>query len=188
LAGAVGPQSYMLWEGDDLKMRNYSVTETLRNGHRVEIRALRPDDRDGLLAAVGRTGERSLYRRFFTFKRSFSDQEIDFFINIDFVSHVALVAVLEDERPMIVGGARYILVRPGRAEIAFAVDDEHQGQGIGAALMRHLAGIAGKAGLTELIAEVLPDNAAMLKVFERSGLKVATTRGYDVIHVVLRIV
>ena len=49
--------------------------------------------------------------------------------------------------------------------------DEYQRQGIGAALMRHLVTIARGAGLKELIAEVLPDNAPMLKVFEKSGLR-----------------
>ena len=58
-------------------------------------------------------------------------------------SHVALVAVLnEQERPAIVGGARYIVTAPGAAEVAFAVDDAHQGRGIGGLLMRHLVTIA----------------------------------------------
>ena len=48
----------------------YSATERLRDGREVEIRALRPDDRDDLLAAVGRTGTQSLQRRFFVTKRS----------------------------------------------------------------------------------------------------------------------
>jgi len=78
----------------------------------------------------------------------------EFFSNIDFVNHVALVVVAEEGgAPHIVGGGRYIVVEPGRAEIAFALIDEYQGQGIGAALMRHLAAIARKAGLKELIAE-----------------------------------
>jgi hypothetical protein len=49
----------------------YSAVEELRNGSRVEIRALRPDDRADLLAAVGRTGAESLFRRFFAAKRRF---------------------------------------------------------------------------------------------------------------------
>jgi hypothetical protein len=36
-------------------------------------------------------------------------------------------------------------------------------------MMHHLATIAFEAGFKELITEVLPDNAAMLKVFEKSG-------------------
>jgi GNAT superfamily N-acetyltransferase len=166
----------------------YSAVETLRDGRRVDIRALRQDDRDELLAAVGRTSPESLYRRFFTVKRGFTEQEMAFFLNIDFVDHVALVAVVDEaSRPVIVGGARYIVLGPGKAEIAFAVIDQYQGQGIGAALMRHLAGIARGAGLRELIADVLPGNDAMLKVFAKSGFPVRTKRESDVVHVALRL-
>src|SRR5215203_5602629 len=111
-----------------LKVREYSSVDALRDGRKVQIRALKPEDRADMLAAVGRTSKQSLYRRFFTFKRGFTEREVDFYVNIDFVSHVALVAVLEEKgRPVIVGGARYIVVQPDRAEIAFAVDDAHQG-------------------------------------------------------------
>jgi RimJ/RimL family protein N-acetyltransferase len=84
---------------------------------------------------------------------------------------------------VIVGGGRYIVVQPDRAEVAFAIVDEHQGKGIGTALMRHLAGIACASGLNELIAEVLPENTPMLKVFEKSGFRVSTTREAGVVHV-----
>jgi ribosomal protein S18 acetylase RimI-like enzyme len=168
--------------------RDYSETDILRDGGSAVIRALRPEDRDGLLAAVGRTSDQSLYRRFFGFKRGFTEREIDFYVNVDFVSQVALVAVVaEDGWPMIVGGARYIVVRPREAEVAFAVDDRSQAKGIGAALMRHLAVLARQAGLEALVAEVLPENAAMLKVFETSGLKFSTKREPGTIHVKLQL-
>jgi RimJ/RimL family protein N-acetyltransferase len=86
-----------------------------------------------------------------------------------------------------VGGARYVLVQPGQAEVAFAIVDEYQGQGIGAALVRHLAAIARGAGLETLIAEVLPDNIPMLKVFEKSGLSLGTKHDRGVVHVTLRL-
>jgi GNAT superfamily N-acetyltransferase len=166
----------------------YSAVELLRNGLRVEIRSLRPDDRAELVAAVGRTSTQSLFRRFFAAKRGFTEQEIAFFVNVDFVSHVALVAAAEEGgRPVIVGGGRYIVLQPGTAEVAFAVIDERQGQGIGAALMRHLAAIARESGLKELIAEVLPENIPMLKVFEKSGLRLRTTREARVVHVALEL-
>jgi GNAT superfamily N-acetyltransferase len=69
--------------------------------------------------------------------------------------------------------------------VAFVVVDQYQGQGIGAALLRHLAGIAREARLEELIAEVLPANIGMLKVFEKSGLRLSTRREAQVVHVVL---
>ena len=75
-----------------------------------------------MLAAIT-GGKQSIFQRFFAFKRGFTEKEIDFYVNVDFVNHVALVALMEEEgRPVIVGGARYIVLDPGRAEIAFAMD------------------------------------------------------------------
>jgi GNAT superfamily N-acetyltransferase len=86
---------------------------------------------------------------------------------------------------MIAGGARYVVAEPGRAEVALLVLDQYQGQGIGPVLMHHLAGLARAAGLHELYAEVLPENTAMLRVFERCGLAMTTTREPEVTHVTL---
>ena len=170
------------------EVAKFSTIETMRDGRRVEIRALRHEDRNGLEEAVSRASAESLRRRFFSLRRHFSEQEMEFFSNIDFVSHVALVVVAEEGgRPVIVGGGRYIVLEPGRAEVAFALIDEYQGQGIGAALMRHLAAIARDAGLKELIAEVLPENTAMVKVFKKGGLHPTTRREADIMHVTLQL-
>src|SRR4051794_24004899 len=164
----------------------YAVTERLRDGREVEIRALRPDDRDDMLAAVGRTGTQSLQRRFFVAKRGFSEKEIAFFINVDFVNHGALVALAEEDgRKVIIGGGRCIITEPGQAGIAFVVIDDYQGHGLGTLLMRHLAVIARKAGLKELIAEVLPENAAMLQVFSKFGFQTRGGKDPQVVHLVL---
>jgi RimJ/RimL family protein N-acetyltransferase len=171
-----------------LEAAKYSAIDLLRNGRRIEIRAVRPDDGPELVAAVGRSSAQSLYRRFFGVRRHFTEQEIAFFTNVDFINHVALVVVTEENgHPEIIGGGRYVVLQPGKAEVAFAVIDEHQGQGIGAALMRHLAAIAREAGLKELVADVLPDNIPMLKVFEKSGLRVSTKRERQVVHVTLEV-
>ena len=153
----------------------YSAVETLRDGRRVEIRALKPADRAGMLAAVANMSEDARYRRFFAPKRAFSEKELDYYLDVDFVRHAALVAVLD--------GA--IVAEPERAEVAFGVDDAHQGLGIASTLMRHLVVIARAAGVAQLIAEVLPGNASMLKVFERSGLAMGVRRDPDVLHVTL---
>ena len=76
---------------------------------------------------------------------------------------------------------------PGQAEVAFAVIDAYQGQGIGSMLLRHLAAMAQAAGVKELIAEVLPENAPMLKVFERSGFPMTVTRAGGLMHITLRL-
>jgi GNAT superfamily N-acetyltransferase len=158
----------------------------LPSGRCIEIRALRPEDRAGLLAAVGRSSPQSLYRRFFTPKHRFSEGEIAYFLDVDFIGHIALVATSKEKgQAIIVGGGRYLSTGAKKAELAFAVVDEYQGQGIGASLLRHLVAIARASGLEELSAEVLADNIAMLKVLANSGLPMSTTREPGVVRVTL---
>jgi RimJ/RimL family protein N-acetyltransferase len=168
---------------------HYSAIEHLRDGRPIEIRALRPGDRDEMLVAIGRTSTQSIQRRFFAPKKGFSEREMAFFLDIDFENHVALVAQIdEDGRRAIAGGGRYIVVKPGQAEIAFVVVDAYQGQGIGTILMRHLAVLARDAGLKELIAEVLPENAPMLKVFKKFGFRQDTKHIAQIVHLALQLV
>jgi ribosomal protein S18 acetylase RimI-like enzyme len=167
---------------------NYTAHEHLRDGSPVEIRALRPEDEADMIAALEQTSPQSLQRRFFVMKRHFSDKERAFFMEIDFSNHVALVALTEQAgRQIIVGGGRYIVFEPGRAEMAFVVIDAWQGRGIGSILMRHLVKIAGNAGLHELTAEVLPENSAMLNVFGKFGFKPASSRDPQTVHLVLNL-
>ena len=141
-----------------------------------------------MLAAIGQTSAQSLQRRFFVMKRHFSDKERAFFMDIDFKNHVAIVALAEEAgRKVIVGGGRYIVFEPGRAEMAFVVVDAWQGRGVGSILMRHLVKIASDAGLQELTAEVLPENAAMLKVFGKFGFRPASRRDPQTVHLVLKL-
>ena len=166
----------------------YSALEHLRDGRPIEVRALHPSDKDGMLAAIGRTSSQSIQRRFFGPKKGFSDQEVAFFLNIDFERHVALVAQIdEDGRAAIVGGGRYIMVAPDQAEIAFVVVDAYQSQGIGTILMRHLTILARKAAVKELVADVLPENTAMLKVFENFGFRPGSKRSFQVVHLALQL-
>jgi GNAT superfamily N-acetyltransferase len=162
----------------------YSAVERLRDGRFVTIRALTPEDRSAMLSAAARVSAQSLYRRFFGAKRGFTEQEVDFFVNVDFVKHVALVAELnESGENAIIGAGRYIVTQPGAAESALAVIDEYQGQGIGTALLKHLVTVAREGGVQQLMAEVLPENAPMLAMFRQFGF-VSDRRGGSV-HVVL---
>lgn len=171
-----------------MDIAQYSASERLRNGAQIEIRALVPADRAEMLAAFDRASAQTRYRRFFAPKHSFSDREIEFFLKVDFVNHVALAAVLTDgDRQIIVGGARYIVSPSGEVELAFTIDDAHQKMGIATRLMTHLVAIARANGLRKFVAEVLPENAPMLKIFERCGLVMTTRRERGIILVTLRL-
>ena len=136
-----------------------------------------------------RASERSRFLRFFGAKRDFSEREVEFFTDVDFISHVALVAVaMEGGRPVIVGGGRYVVTEPGKAEVAFFVIDDYQTHGIGSSMLRHLIAIARDAKLEELVAEVLPENTSMLQVLKKSGPTLVMKRDPQVVHVTLKIV
>jgi ribosomal protein S18 acetylase RimI-like enzyme len=167
---------------------DYAARELLSDGGQIEIRALRREDEADMLAAIEKTSAQSLQRRFFVMKRHFSDKERAFFLDVDFKNHVAIV-VLTDEAAgkVIVGGGRYIVFEPGRAEMAFVVIDTWQGRGVGSILMRHLIEIASDAGLKELTAEVLPENAAMIKVFGKFGFSPAARRDPQTLHLVRKL-
>jgi ribosomal protein S18 acetylase RimI-like enzyme len=88
--------------------------------------------------------------------------------------------------PTGIGGGRYIVIEPGKAEASFALIDDYQARGIGSALMRQLVAIGREAEIRELVAEVLSDNYPMLRVFEGSGVVKSTRREDTVVHVTLR--
>lgn len=139
-----------------------------------------------MLAAVEQTNAESLRRRFFVSKRKFSKQEKAFFLHVDFVNHVALVATIDEgNRHPIIGGCRYIVTEPGKAEVAFVVIDAYQGQGIGTMLTRHLVDLARTAGLKELAADVLPENIAMRDVLGKCGFQASPSADPQVVHLTL---
>jgi len=165
----------------------YDVEVVLKDGGSIRIRAIRPDDKQRLLDHFHRLSERSVYFRFFSAKKRLTDEELRRFTEPDFRTHVALVAtLLENGEERIIGVGRFML-RPGgdprRAEVAFAVADEHQGRGIGTALLEHLARIAQELGIEEFEADVLGENNRMLEVFARSGFRLRRSVEGGVVHV-----
>jgi len=171
-----------------LDATTYAKTETLRDGRTITIRALKPTDRAELVAAAGRMSPKTLYRRFFGPKRHFTEAEISYFVDIDFSRHVALVALATERgRESIVGSARYILATEKQAEVAFLVADSFQGRGIGSLLLRHLTAIARDKGVETFVAEVLPENTGMLKVFANSGLACRKTQSMGSVRLTLQL-
>ena len=168
---------------------NFEVTETLRNGLAVRIRAIRPADRVGVVEAFGKLDPESVYTRFFQAKKSLSDQELKAATEVDFENVVALVVTIESGgNETIIGGGRYSTfdLPSGRsAEIAFVVEEDYHGQGIASRLLKHLLLIAGEQGISRFEADVLHGNKKMLKVFERAGLPVVTKAFSDSIHVTI---
>lgn len=167
---------------------HYATIEHLSNGSAILIRALKPHDREELIAAINQLSPRTLYRRFFGPRRTFSKAEISYFVDIDFDRHVALVAIAEQRgRQSIVASARYIVVGKAEAEVAFVVADAYQGQGIATRLLQHLALLAREAGINTFVADVLTENIGMLKVFERSGMHTRRNQQPGSVHLTMQL-
>jgi GNAT superfamily N-acetyltransferase len=151
--------------------RGYSQEDRLLDGRPVLVRAIQPGDKEHLREGFSRLSPQSVYFRFFQAKRELSEADLRYLTEVDFETHVALVALVsEDGRERGIGVGRYI-VEPGTeaAEVAFTVDEAHHGLGVGTLLLNHLADIARGQGLGEFRAYVLAENRAMLEVFEHAG-------------------
>ena len=175
---------------DDI--RNYHVTERLRDQRRVTIRAIRPDDKGLIIDGLHRVSAESIYRRFMAVRKELTAEGLKKVTEVDFVDVVALVAIMEkDGNDQIAGGGRYVRTGPSgggqKAEVAFLIGDAFQGLGIASLLFKHLAAIARDSGIKQIEAEVLPSNEAMFKVFARSGIPVTRARSGGSVHVLMEL-
>ena len=155
--------------------RNYSVTDTLKDGTAVTIRAIRRDDSGRFLEAFTNLDRESVYTRFFSYKKELTEAELQQFTDVDFDHVVALVVTARTaDGETIIAGGRYIAdeaPRPCRsAEVAFTTEEDYQGRGTARLVLQHLVRIARENGVSRFVADVLAGNQAMLAVFCRSGL------------------
>jgi GNAT superfamily N-acetyltransferase len=146
-----------IWEGDVV----------LADGATVHVRPIHPSDAPLIEDLHHRLSPETIYRRFFTPKPELDPELLTHLVTVDYVDRMALVALLGGR---IIAVARYDRMAGSTdAEVAFVVDDAHQGRGLGTLLLEHLVVIARTRGITRFIAETLPENQAMLHVFLGAG-------------------
>jgi RimJ/RimL family protein N-acetyltransferase len=146
----------------------------LRDGRRVTIRPTRADDAVGLQALFFHLRPDDVRTRFFRQLKSLTDETAQHLCNVSYYEEMAFAAVIggpESER--IVGTSCYFLdPKTGLADVAYMVDAEWQGSGLGTLLQARMIDYAKRHGVRGFTADVLADNAAMLAVFQRSGCRV----------------
>src|SRR4051794_23903151 len=154
------------------------------DGGTVHLRPITPDDAEGLVALHGRLSEQTRYFRFFGPYPHLSQRDVERFTVVDHVRRVAIVATLGED---LIGVARYETIAPGSAEVAFVIEDAHQGRGLGPLLLEHLAAAARERGITRFEADVLPSNRRMLRVFIDAGYSAQRAFDSDAVHVTFAI-
>ncbi|MEM9652067.1 MAG: GNAT family N-acetyltransferase [Actinomycetota bacterium] len=144
----------------------------LKDGSTVEIRPIKSSDREALAEFHGRQSRESIYFRYFRYRPELTDRELEYFTNIDYRDRMAFVAVLGTK---LVAVARYEKWKDRQeAEVAFFVDDDHHGLGLGTLMLEFLAAAGRDRELAGFTATVLPENYRMLAVFRSAGFEVDT--------------
>ena len=160
-----------------------SRTIVLGGGTTARLRPIRPDDEPRLIALYDRLSEQSAYQRFFTLIPRLPKDSARRLANLDYETRFALVLERED-RDELIGVARYEPGgEPGLAEVAFVVQDEYQGQGLGRLLLDELLRIAAAHGIGRFRAFVLGDNRRMLALLNRHTHVIRRTLDAGVVEV-----
>lgn len=150
--------------------RSYYERHRLPDGRWVTIRWVRPSDKRHFERALREASDRTIYQRFFTIKRRFSEAELRYLTEFDGWNHVAIgvtTGIGVAERPL--GVARFVRSAhaPDRAEAAVALMDEAQGKGLGLRLFVRLAWAAWERGVRVLECPILAANRASLALMRR---------------------
>ena len=150
------------------------------DGGVVHLRPIRPEDGDKIVALHGRLSERTRYLRYFAPYPRIPERDLVRFTHVDHTDRVALVAELGDE--LIAVGRYDRLAGTDDAEVAFVVDDAHQGRGIGSLLLEHLAAAARERHVRRFVAEVLAENGRMVRIFTDAGYSAEYAYESGVVH------
>jgi len=158
-----------------LDVSHWEADVLLKDGRVAQLRPITPDDAELLVEFYSRVSEESKYFRFFAPYPKLSARDIERFTHVDHDRRVAFVLTMHGE---IIGVGRYDAPEDrsvDEAEVAFLVEDAHQGRGVGQLLLEHLAQAGRERGLRRFVAEVLPANQRMQQIFREMGYTVEGT-------------
>ena len=143
---------------------------TLKDGTRIPLRPIRPDDKPRLQAAFDRLSRESRYRRFFSPKDRLTDAELAYLTEVDHHDHEAIIA-LDPQGAEGIGVARYVRssADPKLAEVAVTVADDWQGRGVGTAVLSALTDRARAEGIERFSALVQTANRPMVELLDHLG-------------------
>ncbi|MYV45938.1 bifunctional GNAT family N-acetyltransferase/acetate--CoA ligase family protein [Streptomyces sp. SID2888] len=154
---------------------HWEADVVLRDGGTARIRPITVQDAERLVHFYEQVSDESKYYRFFAPYPRLSAKDVHRFTHHDFVDRVGLAATVGGE---FIATVRYDRTGPeglpaaapsDEAEVAFLVQDAHQGRGVASALLEHIAAVARERGIRRFAAEVLPANTKMIKVFTDAG-------------------
>lgn len=171
-------------ESAHLYPSHITCEHTFKGNVTVRFRAIKPSDEEAMRRFFYRFSEAPIYYRFFYKIRTMSHDKMQEYVNVDYskgMSIVGLVGGANQEK--IIAEARFVRdERDGYGNVAFLIEEQYHGIGIGTYLLNMLVRLAREQGLRGLTAEVLVDNMSMMKIFQRSGLPLEAHLSDGVYH------
>ncbi|MFJ5547324.1 GNAT family N-acetyltransferase [Streptomyces sp. NPDC093225] len=170
---------------------HWEADVVLRDGGTARIRPITTEDAGRLVSFYEQVSDESKYYRFFAPYPRLSDRDVHRFTHHDYVDRVGLAATVGDD---FIGTVRFDRTGPdGRpasapadeAEVAFLVQDAHQGRGVASTLLEHIGAVARERGIRRFRAEVLPANSKMIKVFTDAGYQQKRSFEDGAVHLTL---
>jgi acetyltransferase len=156
----------------------YVSTWTLKDGTAVTIRPIRPEDEPLLVQFHQTLSDRSVYMRYFSPLTLSARTAHERLIRMCFIDYDREMALVVDRADPVTGA--HAIVAVGRmiklygkqdAEYAGLVSDQFQGHGLGTEVLRQLLRVARDEGVRRIVAETLPENRGMQRVFEKLGFR-----------------
>lgn len=142
----------------------------------LRFRAIKPSDEEEMRRLFYRFSDQSVYYRYFSPIKTMPHKKMQEYVNVDYRQTMSIVAILDEAGvEKILGEARYVRSQlDAFADTAFIVDEHYQGRGISTYLLNLLIKAAREEGIPGFKADVLENNRAMLKVYERAPFPVQT--------------
>ena len=177
--GLVGPKQ-------QLRSRSaYPVAEVrdvrLRDGRQVCVRPTRTSDSGAMQELFHRLPEEDVESRFLQKLSSLTDTVAQYLCSVDYEQEMAFAAVVgpSEHEQIVAASSYYLSPATGLAEVAYMVDPEWQGTGLGGLLHARMFEYARSRGVRGFRADVLMDNTRMMRLFKRAGhqMSVRTSAG-----------
>lgn len=168
--------------------QQWETEAVMGNGTRVSFRPIRPTDESMMKDLFYSCSERTIYHRFFMHVKSMPHSRLQKFVHVDYENEMAVVGIMtENGQERIVAVGRYILNNAtNMAEVAFLVQDDYQGRGIGTFMLHYLMRMAQAQGIEGFTAEILAENRAMVHVLHKSGCDMKTSLSGGIYHLEFR--
>ena len=160
----------------------------LRDGREVRVRPTTTTDSGAMQELFYRLSEEDVETRFFQKLKSLTDTVAQHLCSVDYEEEMAFAAVVgPSERERIVAASSYYLSpATGLAEVAYMVDPEWQGAGLGGLLHARMLEYGQEHGVRGFRADVRMGNTRMMRVFRRAGHELSVTTDAGVQEVTMR--